>query len=168
MLLIHFSTLCCVEVKVPVAQACPALLWPHGLYSLPGSSVEFSRQEYWSGLPFPTPGDLPDLGISPRSPALQAESSLSEPQGNKTVFMCLSLTRLAPLWARDLLLLFFEYLVEDSDCYRAQCLLHEWPKGEKISNTLLYFWPVCLNLRQCNLVINLSVYTIELLPVKWG
>ena len=34
-------------------------------------SMEFSRQEYWSGLPFPTPGDLPDTGIKPRSLALQ-------------------------------------------------------------------------------------------------
>ena len=41
----------------------------------------FSRQEYWSGLPFPSPGDLPDPGIEPRSPALQAESFLSEPPG---------------------------------------------------------------------------------------
>ena len=37
-------------------------------------SMEFSRQEYWSGLPFPSPGDLPDPGIEPRSPALQADS----------------------------------------------------------------------------------------------
>ena len=48
---------------------------PHGL------SMEFSRQEYWSGLPFPSPGDLPDLRIEPRSPALQADSLLSELQG---------------------------------------------------------------------------------------
>ena len=42
--------------------------------SLPGSSVhEFSRQEYQSGLPFPPPGDLPDPGIEPVSPALQAD-----------------------------------------------------------------------------------------------
>ena len=41
----------------------------------------FSRQEYWSGLPFPSPGHLPDPGIEPRSPALQADSLLSEPQG---------------------------------------------------------------------------------------
>ena len=46
---------------------------------MPGSSsVEFSRQGYWSGLPFPSPGDLPDLGIEPRSPTLQADSLLSE------------------------------------------------------------------------------------------
>ena len=42
----------------------PAMCQPHGLQPL---SVEFSRQEYWSGLPFPYPGDLPDPGIEPRS-----------------------------------------------------------------------------------------------------
>ena len=44
-------------------------------------SVEFSRQEYWSGLPFPSPGDLPDPGIEPGSPVLQANSLPSEPPG---------------------------------------------------------------------------------------
>ena len=43
--------------------------------SLLGSSIMgFSRQEYWSGLPFPSPGDLPDSGIKPGSPVLQADS----------------------------------------------------------------------------------------------
>ena len=42
-------------------------------------SVEFSRQEYWSGLPFSSPGDLPNPRTEPRSPALQADSLLSEP-----------------------------------------------------------------------------------------
>ena len=42
-------------------------------------SVGFSRQEYWSGLPSPSLGDLPDLGVEPRSPALQADSLPSEP-----------------------------------------------------------------------------------------
>ena len=37
-------------------------------------SMEFSRQEYWSGLPFPSPGDLPNPGIEPGSPALQADA----------------------------------------------------------------------------------------------
>ena len=44
-------------------------------------SMGFSRQEYWSGLPFPSPGDLPDPGIEPRSPALQADALTSEPPG---------------------------------------------------------------------------------------
>ena len=46
-------------------------------------SMEFSRQEYWSGLPFPSPGDLPDPGIKPGSPALQADTLLSEPPGKE-------------------------------------------------------------------------------------
>ena len=47
-------------------------------------SMEFSRQEYWSRLPFPSPGDLPNPGIKPRSPALQADAIPSEPPGNPT------------------------------------------------------------------------------------
>ena len=43
--------------------------------------MEFSRQEYWSGLPFPSPGDLPDPGNEPGSPALQADTLPSEPPG---------------------------------------------------------------------------------------
>ena len=43
--------------------------------------VAFSRQEYWSGLPFPPPGDLPSPGIESQSPALQADSLLPEPLG---------------------------------------------------------------------------------------
>ena len=42
-------------------------------------SMEFSRQEFWSGLPFPSPGDVPDPGTEPRSPALQADALPSEP-----------------------------------------------------------------------------------------
>ena len=44
----------------------------------------FSRQECWSGLPFPSPGDLPDPGIEPWSPAFQADTLLSEPPGKPT------------------------------------------------------------------------------------
>ena len=44
-------------------------------------SVGFSSQEYWSGLPFPSPGDLPNPGIKPGSPTLQANALPSEPPG---------------------------------------------------------------------------------------
>ena len=47
-------------------------------------SMGFSRQEYWSGLPFPSPGDLPDPGIEPRSPAFQADALTSEPPGKSS------------------------------------------------------------------------------------
>ena len=45
--------------------------------------MEFSRPESWSGLPFPSPGDLPNPGIKPRSPAVQADSLPAEPPGCK-------------------------------------------------------------------------------------
>ena len=45
----------------------------------------FSRQEYWNGLPFPSSGDLPDPGIEPASPALHADSLLSEPPGKPNI-----------------------------------------------------------------------------------
>ena len=44
-------------------------------------SMEFSKKQYWSGLPFPSPGDLPNPGIEPRSPTLQADALTSEPPG---------------------------------------------------------------------------------------
>ena len=56
-----------------------ATAWPVA-HQIP-PSMGFSRQEYWSGLPFTSLGDLPDLGIEPKSPTLQADALLSEPPG---------------------------------------------------------------------------------------
>ena len=68
-------------MKVLVAQSCQTLCNPMG-YSLPGSpSMGFSRQDYWSGYPFPSLGYLPDPGIEPRSPALLADSLPAELPG---------------------------------------------------------------------------------------
>ena len=61
----------------------------------------FSRQEYWSGLPFPSPGDLPDLGIEPRSLALQADSLLTEPPGKPRVFLRSAVSQLRSLLAQS-------------------------------------------------------------------
>ena len=58
--------------------------WTNIAHQAP-SSMGFSRQEYWSGLPFPSPGDLPNPGIEPRSPALQADALTSEPPGKPCV-----------------------------------------------------------------------------------
>ena len=64
-----------------VAKSCLTLVTPWAVASQAPLSIGFSRQEHWSGLPFPSPGDLPDPGIKPRSPALQAYSLLTEPPG---------------------------------------------------------------------------------------
>ena len=62
-----------------VAKSCPILATPWSVARQ--APLGFFRQEYWSGLPFPSPGDLPDPGIEPRSPTLQADSLPTELQG---------------------------------------------------------------------------------------
>ena len=70
-----------VVVVVLVAKLCPALPDPWTVACQAPLCMGFSRQEYWSGLPFPSPGDLPDPGIEPGSPALQTDSLPSGLQG---------------------------------------------------------------------------------------
>ena len=74
-----------------ITQVCRSKVWCAGLSCFSHGGLleptrllcpwEFSRQEYWSGLPCPPPGDLPNPQIEPRSPALQADSFPSEPPG---------------------------------------------------------------------------------------
>ena len=64
-----------------MAQSCLTLCNPVGIVCQAPLSMEFSRQEYWSGQPSPSPGDLPNPGIEPGSPALQADPLRSEPPG---------------------------------------------------------------------------------------
>ena len=68
--------------------------WTVAYQALP--SMGFSRQESWNGLPFPSPGDLPDPGIKPRSPALQADALPSEPPGTK-ILTFVKIIYLSPL-----------------------------------------------------------------------
>ena len=72
-----------ITLKKRVTQSCLILFRPHGLYAACQAplSMEFSSQEYWRGYPFLSPEDLPDPGIKPRTPALQADSLPSEPPG---------------------------------------------------------------------------------------
>ena len=76
----YWMLLCISEV----AQSCPTLCDPMAYQAPP--SMEFSRQEYWSGLPFPSPGDLPDPGIEPGSPALQADALPSKSPGRPFIY----------------------------------------------------------------------------------
>ena len=69
-----------LAVKVKVKSLSRVRLFVTVAYQAP-PSMGFSRQEYWSELPFPSPGDLPDPGIEPRSPALEADALTAEPPG---------------------------------------------------------------------------------------
>ena len=69
-----------------LTQLCPTLYDPMVCSPQTSLSVGFSRQKSWSRLPFSPPGDLPDPGIEPRSPILQADSLLSESPGKPTRF----------------------------------------------------------------------------------
>ena len=68
-------------MKVLVPQSCLILWDPVHCIPPDSSSMEFSRQEYWGGLPFPSPGDFLDPGVELGSPTLQADSLLFEPPG---------------------------------------------------------------------------------------
>ena len=70
-----------VFVVVLVAMSCLTLVTPWPEAHQAPLSVGFSRQEYWSELPFPSPGDLPNPGIEPGSPALQVNSLPTGPPG---------------------------------------------------------------------------------------
>ena len=72
-----------MKVKVKVKSLSPVRLFatPWAVAYQAPPSMGFSRQEYWSGLPFPSPGDLPNPGIEPGSPTLQAGVLPSEPPG---------------------------------------------------------------------------------------
>ena len=70
------------ERESEVAQLCPLFATPGTVAHHAPPSMEFSRQEYWTGLPFPSLGDLPNPGIEPGSPTLQADALPSEPPGN--------------------------------------------------------------------------------------
>ena len=70
-----------MKVKVKLLSSVRLFVTPWtAVYQAP-PSMGFSRQEYWSGLPFPSPGDFPDPGIEPGSPAFQADALTSEPAG---------------------------------------------------------------------------------------
>ena len=71
-----------LKVKVKSFSHIGLFVTPWTVAHQASPSMEFSRQEYWSGLPFPSSGNLPHPGIKPKSPALQADALPSEPPGN--------------------------------------------------------------------------------------
>ena len=72
-----YTKVCCCSL---VTNQCQTFLQPYGAQQAP-VSMGFPRKEYWSGLPFPSPGDLPNPGIKPESPALTGVFFITEPPG---------------------------------------------------------------------------------------
>ena len=70
-----------IYLKYQSVSRVPLFVMPWTVARQASLSLEFSRQEHWSGLPCPPPGDFPDPGLKSRSPALQADSLPSEPLG---------------------------------------------------------------------------------------
>ena len=77
-----------MKVKVKSLSRLRLFVTPWTVAQQAPPSLGFSRPEYWSGLLFPSPGDLPDPGIEPRSPVLQADALTSEPPG-KPFLLCI-------------------------------------------------------------------------------
>ena len=69
-------------MKVKLLSCVQFFVTPWTVIYQASPSMKFSRHEYWSGLPFPSPGDLPNPGTEPGFPALQADALPSEPPGN--------------------------------------------------------------------------------------
>ena len=77
------------KVKVKSLSRVQLFATPWNVAYQASPSMKFSRQECWSGLPFPSPGDLPNPKIEPRSPALQADALPSEPPGKSRPYIIL-------------------------------------------------------------------------------
>ena len=136
-----WKSLCCVQLfATPWTVACQVPL-----------SMEFSRQEYWCGQPFPSPGDVRNPGIKPRSPTLQADSLLSEPSGKPKN------TRMG---SPSLLQGIFPTQESDQGLLRCRQILYqlsyptEWSKSEKqISYISIYMEYIDIDIDIWNLEI---------------
>ena len=89
----HHSTVSYARMKVKSLSHVQLFATPWTIAYQAPPSMGFSRQEYWSGLPFPSPGDLPNSGIEPKSPTLEADTLTSEPPGKPCARMVSSYYR---------------------------------------------------------------------------
>ena len=101
-----------------IAKSCPTLVTPRTVACQVPLSMGFSRQEYWSGLLFPSPGDLPEPGIEPWSPTFQADSLLTELWGKPAshvtypqLHLSSAVSKMA--WAKSLPVMGPRYLLKD-------------------------------------------------------
>ena len=97
---VYYTLNCCSVIRKKVKSFSRVQLFaaPWTVAHQAPLSLEFSRQEYWSGLPFPSPQNLPDRAVEVRSPALQAEALPSDPPGKPSIVI-----KLCPvLWLHEL------------------------------------------------------------------
>ena len=90
-----------------VGKSCPTLVTTWAVACQALLSIGFPRQEYWSGLPFPSPEDLPNPEIEPRSPALQADSLPTDLQGNSIQSMGLDNSIIISICYYDIIQIFY-------------------------------------------------------------
>ena len=105
-------------------------------------SMGFSRQEYWSGLPVPSPGDLPDPEIEPMSPTLQADALTSEPPG-KPIFQLPNIyLKNRTLLAEYSKMIILSYLFDgkEENHITWEMPLYHWPELSNFSHSLFSFW----------------------------
>ena len=140
-------------------------------------SMELSRREYWSELPFPPPGDLSDPGIepaSPVSPALAGRFVTTEPPGKamfkqkswsltpylRSIFLCYSCPRMTKTETKELFLILATFIPLSLNRHRVPYIL-----SSEFSQTLLVFFIFTLNCLCYNLIIGLPSH--HLCPILW-
>ena len=130
-------------------------------------SMEFSKQEYWSGLPFPSPRDLSDPGIKSRSLALQGDSLPSEPPGSPVFVVWII------LFSSYYEIYLYSYMINISFLFIVKCILLLWPHSHVLFIRLLMdIWVVSsLELSQIrcheHLYMSLNGHALLILLGTW-
>ena len=122
-----------------VTQSCPTLCDPMTVACQAPLSMGFPRQEYWSGLPFPSPGSFPDPGIkftSPTSPALPGEFFITEPMIMKQIKLSVYSGGLEQLWGRETNIIWGVTLCQAQVDSKDTKLKHPWSLCLVIPNTV--------------------------------
>ena len=154
---------------VCVLSCVPLVVTPWTVVYQASLSMGFSRQEYWSGLPFPSPGDHPDPGIEPRSPALQADTLPSEPPENPTIKKAeCQIIDAFELWCWRRLLRVL-WIARRSN----QCILKEISKGEVLSvtckeNRMVGFWASSMSQDMVSKSLSETLKLYSASQISWG
>ena len=148
-MILDFLALFLVLVKSLSRVRLSATPWTVAYQAPP--SMEFSRQEYWSGLPFPSPGYLPDPGIEPGSPTLQADALSSEPPGKPFLVLVWANYRLLDVLLKIEKIPFHLYYAEDF------IMIRYWI----LANIFHTYWDDHNNFLLCTFDVNYFYFQIK-------